>query len=36
MSKYTAGRDLGFLGEAKVNVVQLDLAPDRAYPYVAK
>ena len=33
VAKYRKGRDLGFLGEARVNVVQLNLALDKTYPY---
>ncbi len=30
--RYTSGRDLGFLGEARVDVLQLNRALDRDYP----
>jgi K+-transporting ATPase ATPase C chain len=33
VSKYTDGRDLGFLGEARVNVLELNVALDEHYPY---
>lgn len=36
VAKYTTGRDLGFLGEAKVNVLRLNLALDSAHPYQKK
>jgi len=32
VSKYTAGRDIGFLGEPVVNVLQLNIALDEQYP----
>lgn len=33
VARYTSGRGLGFLGGPTVNVVQLNLALDHAYPY---
>jgi potassium-transporting ATPase KdpC subunit len=35
VNKYKAGRDLGFIGDPRVNVLQLNAALDAAYPYHA-
>jgi K+-transporting ATPase ATPase C chain len=33
IKKYTSGRALGFLGEPGVNVLDLNMALDRQYPF---
>ena len=36
INKYKVGRDLGFLGQPRVNVLEANLALDRLYPYQGK
>jgi K+-transporting ATPase ATPase C chain len=36
INKYKAGRDLGFLGQPRVNVLRVNLALDQSYPFKGK
>jgi potassium-transporting ATPase KdpC subunit len=36
INKYKVGRDLGFMGQPRVNVLQANLALDRSYPFKGK